>query len=181
MPVIIISGMPVTGSSSTAKMLSRKLGLRHFSAGDYFKSFSSAEGETEKATTFMKEKKGKSREFHEALEEKIQQECEKGNVVIDTKLGIRMQKGNYDFSVWLKAPFSVRVKRVMERDNIGKEEASSLLKEKETLERKTWKRIYSFDYFSQEQEADMVIDNSSLSKEEVVQKILDEIKDKGMI
>ena len=181
MVVVIVSGMPVTGSSSTAKMLAKRLGLRHFSAGDYFKSFSSAFGETEKALDMLRQTKGNSREFHEALEEKVGEECSKGRVVIDAKLGIRMQKGNYDFSVWLKAPFSVRVERVQERDQLKGEQAESALKEKESLERKTWKRVYGFDYFDQEKEAGLVIDNSNLSKEQVVDRIVAGMKKRGII
>ena len=38
MPVIVISGKPGCGSSTTAKLLAKKLNLRHFSLGDYNKA-----------------------------------------------------------------------------------------------------------------------------------------------
>jgi len=181
MTVIVISGQPVCGSSSSARLLAERLRLRHFSAGDFFKSFSQKGTETEKATLFMKTDKGSSSAFHNALEKRVADECRKGDVVIDTKLGIRMQKGLYDFSVWLKAPFPVRADRVAERDALKGEDAEAALKEKEEMERATWKRIYGFDYFDQEFEADLIIDNSDLSKEETVEKIMEELGKRGII
>ena len=135
MPTIVISGMPATGSSTTAKMLAKRLGLRHFSAGDFFKSHSKEEQETKKAISFLSTDEGSSPELHNALDERVADECAKGNVVIDSKLAIRLSKGHYDFAVWIKAGFNVRASRVAGRDKIPHEQAKLELREKESMER----------------------------------------------
>lgn len=181
MPVIVISGMPVTGSSTTARNLSKKLGLRSFSAGDFFKSHSLEKTETKKALSFLDTKEGSSTAFHNALDEKVSDECRKGDVVVDTKLGVRLSKGHYDYSVWIKAGFNVRAARVAKRDSIPIEQAKAELREKESKERKLWKQIYGFDYFSQEDEADLVVDNSNIGPDKVVEIIMESLRKERII
>ena len=66
--IITISGKPGCGSTTTGKLLAKKLNLEFFSAGDYFKSH--AEGKsTERALKFWKTKKANTKEFHESLED----------------------------------------------------------------------------------------------------------------
>ncbi len=173
MVVIVISGQPGCGSSTTAKLLARKLKLKHFSVGDYNKSHASAKAkETDKSITFWKTRKGSSKKFHVDSDELAKRYAGKGNIVIDGKLTVRMLKGLYDLSVWLKAPRSVRAKRYAKRDNTSIREASQKLTEKEKLERSNWLRIYGFDYFDQEKEADLVVDTSNKKPEKIVEIII---------
>ncbi|TRZ54476.1 hypothetical protein D4Q76_02375 [archaeon] len=169
--VICISGQPACGTSTAAKIVAEKLGLEYFSPGQYFKKHSSGK-ETESAIAVWKTEKGSSSKFHNDIDRLQSDVAEKGSVVIDGKLSIRMVK-NADLKVWLKANIHKRAKRVAKRDSINPESALAKLKEKEDLERKNWKKIYGFDYFEQEKEADLVVDNTELSSEETAQKILE--------
>ncbi len=169
--VIVISGQPGAGSSTIAKLMAKKLRLRHFSLGDASKKFGHGR-ETERGVTYLLSRRGRSKSFHEGMEELQRKVARKGDVVIDSKLGIRMLKGLYDFSVWLKCPKSVRAEMIAGRDKIFLKEAMKILSAKERLERKRWKEIYSFDYFDQEKEADLVIDVSEKTPEEIVNKII---------
>lgn len=181
MPVIVISGQPGCGSSTTAKLLAKKLRLRHFSVGDYNKSHIRKGRETDRSITMWKTNKGASEKFHIDSDELARERARKGNVVIDGKLQIRLAKGFYDLSVWLKAPFGIRAERYAKRDGISLKGAGRKLKEKETLERKNWLRIYSFDYFRQEKGADLVIDTSRKKPEKVVEAIIKALKIKGIV
>lgn len=174
--VICISGQPACGTSTVAKIIAEKLGLDYFSPGQYFKKQSSGK-ETESAITVWKTEKGSSRDFHNDIDRLQLEIAEKGSVVIDGKLSIRMVK-NADLKVWLKADIHKGAERVAKRDFINHESALAKLKEKEELERKNWKKIYGFDYFEQENDADLVIDNTELSAEETAQKILEFRKNK---
>lgn len=168
--VICISGQPACGTSSAAKIVAEKLGLNYFSPGQYFKKHSSGK-ETESAINVWKTEKGSSKDFHNDID-RIQSEiAEKGNVVIDGKLSIRMIKGA-NLKVWLKADIDKRAGRAVKRDFISLESALAKLKEREELERVNWNKIYGFDYFEQENDADLVVDNTELSAEETAQKIL---------
>jgi len=169
--VICISGQPACGTSSAAKIVAKKLGLEYFSPGQYFKKHSSGK-ENESALNVWKTEKGSSSEFHNDIDKLQLDIAEKGNVVIDGKLSIRMIKGA-NLKVWLKADIFKRAERVVKRDSINPESALAKLKEREELERKNWKKIYGFDYFEQENDADLVVDNTELSAEETAQKILE--------
>lgn len=173
MPVIVISGQPGCGSSTTAKLLAKKLKLKHFSVGDYNKSHvKTGAGETEKSILMWKNKRYASRKFHLNSDELAKRHAKRGNIVIDGKLQIRLSSGSYDLGVWLKAPKAVRAERYSKRDGIPAKDAARKLAEKERLERDNWLRIYGFDYFSQEKEADIVIDTSRKSPERIVKLII---------
>ncbi|MBS3053517.1 MAG: cytidylate kinase family protein [Candidatus Aenigmarchaeota archaeon] len=181
MAVIVISGQPGCGSSTTAKLLAKKLKLKHFSVGDYNKSQAGASAkETDKSIIVWKKKKinGKGlQEFHEDSDELARDYAKKGDIVIDGKLAVRMTKGLYDLGVWLKAPKAVRAERYARRDKISLKDAMKKLREKEALERKNWLRIYGFDYFMQEREAGLVINTWKKTPEEIAKAIIKRLKE----
>ena len=176
MSTIIISGQPGAGSSTTAKLLARALGLKHWSAGDYLKQFGSSEKETERAVEAMKSGQTAMREFHVSLDEKVVEIAKAGNVVIDGKLAIHFAKKYADFTIWVKCPTAVRAERIAQRDRVSITEAGKVLIEKESLERSKFKEFYGFDPFDQAGQADLVIDTSIAPPEKIVEKILDTLK-----
>lgn len=176
-PVIIVSGMPGCGSTTTGKLLAERLGVKFFSVGHYFKSLSHNGRETERAVNLWKSGTGKNIQFnkkgnHNALEEMQIALAKSGNIVIESKLGIRFLKEYATLRVWLKAPLHTRAERYAKRDNIPLSQAIELLKEKERLERENFKKIYGFDFFMQEKEADVVIDTSSKTPDQIVDEII---------
>src|SRR3989338_7114459 len=181
MVVIVISGMPGCGSSTTAKLLAKKLKLKHFSLGSLNKSQieklsrKKPETETERSIAMWKNKTGGSAKFHMDSDEFTKKVAKRGNVVIDAKLGITMLDRLYDFSVWLKAAKAMRIRRVAERDKISVSDAKKRLEQKESMERKNWKKIYGFDYFSQAKQADLIIDTGKHMPEEIVKIIIKEM------
>ncbi len=176
MAVIVISGQPGCGSSTAAKLLARKLRLKHFSVGDYNKSHASVKAkETDKSIAMWKIKGLKK--FHMNSDELARTYAKKGNIVIDGKLTVRMLKGLDDLSVWLKAPRNVRAQRYAKRDDIPTATAAKKLAEKEKLERSNWLRIYGFDYFDQEKEAGLVIDTSRKKPGMIVDLIIKRLKE----
>jgi len=74
MVVIVISGMPGCGSSTTGLMLAEKLGLKFFSAGDYTKKIAKEEENinkklTERIVDFWNTDRGKSKDHHMSVED----------------------------------------------------------------------------------------------------------------
>lgn len=187
MVVIAFSGLPGTGSSTAGKLLAQKLGIDFFSVGTYNKSHAeqfsghAVEKETEKAVVVWKTEQGASREFHISSDEFAREKAKKGNIVIEGKLAIRLVKGFYDFSVYIKAPIDIRAKRIAGRDGIRFDEAKQTLMEKEKLETENWIRIYGFDFHEQENEADLVIDTSDKNPEHIVNIILNKLESQKLI
>ncbi|MBR9679160.1 MAG: AAA family ATPase [Nanoarchaeota archaeon] len=198
MTVISISEKPGAGSSTTAKLLAKKLGIKHFSPGRVFKDIGlgivkkqyyypllkelceekkleipllSATNDSNAVTSFWKTPLGKSKELHNILDELSNNLARKDNIVIDGKLAVKLVKKS-DLRVWLEASLQIRAKRTSKRDSINQQTAEKLILEREEKERKEWQKIYGFDYFNQKEEADLIINTSKISPEQIVEKII---------
>ena len=204
MATIVISGLPGSGSTTIAKLISKKLNYSYFSAGQLWKDI--AQGNLKNQTYFplfmdlaekhnlklpnfssvskgtaavklWKTDLGKNPKFHEVIEELQQELSRKGNIIIDGKLSIHMIKES-DLKIWLSGSLNARSIRTSQRDNISKDEATTLLKEREELHRSEWLKIYGFDYLTQEKEADLVIDSTEKSPENISNLILMKLNNK---
>ena len=177
--VIVVSGPPGAGSSTVAKAVAKKMKLRYFSVGKIQKSFGNSKKEGKSSLEVWRKKYGKTREFHSKVLDKPQiEEAEKGNAVINSKLGIHFLKNMSDKKIWLDVSLEVRAKRSAQRDKIPVEQARKEIKERENIERHEFKRLYGFDYFDQKKDADFVIDSSNSTIRETVNKILDFIRNR---
>lgn len=173
--VIAISGPPGSGSTTIAKKIAERLKLGYYSIGKTFKSYSKKE-ESEAALEVW-EKFGKNKDFHEKLLDKGQiEKAKKGNIVICGKLSIFILKDLADYKIWIDAPLNVRARRTATRDGISFNQALNRIRKKERIERDFWKKIYKFDYFDQKSKANFVLDNSKLTVEKAVNKVLEFIK-----
>jgi len=175
---IAISGPPGSGSTKTALMLAKKLGLKCFSTGDLFKSYSK---ERKNHALDIWNKYGMKKQFHQDLDEYQKEKARKGNIVICGKLSVFILKDLADFKIWIESPLKVRAKRIAKREDISMIRAMDQIKKREEIERREWKRIYDFDYFNSKNLADLVIDSSEKSVEEVVKEIMKSMKNKGLI
>ena len=172
MVVIAVSGKPGAGTSTIAKMVAKRLGIKYFSPGQKFFKSSEKEDDTNEALDLWKSERGKSKEFHEKIDHYQRELAKKGNVVICGKLSIWVLKNLADLKVWLDCDFEERVRRSSKRDKISLEEARIKLKEREKMEEKEWKRMYGFDRDNQREMADIVVDTTNKSVEKIVEGIM---------
>ncbi|MEW6095754.1 MAG: (d)CMP kinase [bacterium] len=172
MPVIAITGLPGSGSSTIARLLAEKLKVKYFSPGEYFKSHSIAKHQTKQVLSVWLSKEGTKKRFHEDIDKMQVKLAKKGNVVICGKLSIYMLKDIADYKIWIKCAADERAKRTAERDGISFEEAKKSILEREKIEAKEWRKDYGIDYREQERMADIVIDTSNMSKEKTIEKLM---------
>jgi len=176
MPMIAISGRPGSGSSTTARLLAKKLKLRHFSVGGHIKKQQHKSTEAEAIVSYWKTN-GRDASYNKEMDDLAMKEARKGNVVIDGKLAIHFLKNTARFKVWLDCPLKVRAIRYSQRDKIKPEEAAKIIKDTEAAHIKYWREMYSINPFDQEFEADVVIDTSKKDSDEVVYEIIQKMKE----
>ncbi len=172
MVVIAVTGLPGAGSSTIAKLLAKKLKLRYFSPGEYFKSHSRKKTQTERVLSVFQSGKGKQKLFHKRIDEMQIELAKKGNVVICGKLSIVMLKNIADYKVWLECSIEGRTRRTAKRDKIGLDLVKEKIRQREKMEMEEWKKDYGFDYRRQREMADIVVDSTKLIVEQTVDKIL---------
>lgn len=173
--VIALSGPPGSGTSTVGKVLARRLKLEYFSPGLYYRKIMKQRG-VEKAPEFWKTKFGSSKELHEHVDQVQLEKARKGNIVVEGTLSIYFLKKIASHKVWLNVQLKVRAQRTAKKEKIPYQRALKEVKERQTMERKGWEKIYGFDYFNQKKDAGLILDSSNLTINQTVNKILDFIK-----
>ncbi len=175
MTVVAVSGPPGAGTSTIAKKIAEKLDIKYFSPGQYMKKKAGGK-ETEAAFRGWESEELSSESFHNDIDEMQRQVARKGDVVIDGKLSVHMIKEYADLKIFLTAPIDVRAKRSSKRDEMDFEEVKTTLKKRQEEEVKNWEEMYGFNYIEkQKEDADVVIDTSDKSIEEIVKKAVNRL------
>jgi len=173
--VVCISGMAGTGKSTLAKKLAEKYGLRYYSGGDALKALAAAEGydsssrgwwESPEGLRFL-EKREQNHEFDKAVDDKLLEYAQQGRVLLDSWTMPWLLKTG--FKIWLIASVEKRAERIAKRDRIPIKEALQVLKEKETITKAIYKKLYGFTLGEDFEPFNIVLDTDNLNAGEVFQ------------
>lgn len=173
--VICICGMAGSGKSTQAKKLAEKYGLKYYSGGEALKTLAIRKGykplergwwESREGLSFL-ENREKDLEFDKAVDQKLLEIAEKGNVVLDSWTMPWLLK--HGFKVWLEASLKKRAERVAKRDGISVQEALEALKNKEEKTKAIYKRLYGFSLGEDFAPFHLILDTENLNAEEVFQ------------
>ncbi|MCW4046923.1 MAG: cytidylate kinase family protein [Candidatus Bathyarchaeota archaeon] len=173
--VVCISGLAGTGKSTLAKKLAKKYHLNYYSGGDALKTLAAEEGydassrgwwESPEGLRFL-EKREKDLKFDKAVDDKLLEYAQQGNVLLDSWTMPWLLKTG--FKIWLAASVEKRAERIARRDRLTVKEALEVLKEKEARTKAIYKKLYGFTLGEDFEPFDLVLDTDNLSADEVFQ------------
>jgi len=175
--IITLSGSPGSGKSSVAKVLAKKLGYRHLSAGGIQRLMGKERG-------MSIHQWDRYVELHPEIDNRIEQrllaEAKKArNAVMDWRLGFHFLPKCPKIFLYVKP--SIGARRIFNAHRSSEAENATLQKTKANmLERhsklvRRLKKVYGIDY-SDQKNFDFVIDTSALTIDETVNTILKFLK-----
>ncbi|MAG91889.1 cytidylate kinase [Candidatus Woesearchaeota archaeon] len=176
---ITISGKAGSGKSTVAKQLSEKLNLNHYSIGDLMRMMASEKGLSLVEFNKLAEK---DKSIDLELDNKLKAlGKEKDNFVVDGRLAAFFIP-NAEIKVFLETDDEVRAERIM-KDQREHEKSKDLkeaidnIRKREESEKKRYQEYYGVDYFDKKL-YNLIVDTTNLKPEEVVEKIMEFVKDK---
>ncbi len=178
-PVIIcVCGMAGSGKSTVAKKLAEKYGLKYYSGGDALKALAIEKGykpiekgwwESPEGLSFL-DNRNRNPEFDKAVDKKLLEVAEQGNVVLDSwTMPWLLKKG---FKIWLEASAKKRAERVAKRDGISIEKALEALRSKEEKTKSIYKKLYGFSLGEDFTPFHLILDTDNLTADEVFQTLV---------
>jgi cytidylate kinase len=168
--VVTLSGLPGSGTTTAARLVTEVTGLRHVNTGAIFREMARERGMT--LNDF-----GKLANQNPAIDRELDARqieiCKEGNILLEGRLaGYMLKHANIDcLAVWLHAPIDERVRRVSGRDQLSFAEARRLSVEREEDERKRFVEFYGFD-LAQTTVYDLVLDSSTMRPDAICEAIL---------
>lgn len=142
--LITISGVPGSGKTTVARLLSKQLGIPHVYAGDVYRQQASERGLT---LAQLNELAEQDHSIDRELDARLAEYARRGEVVLEGRLaGFIADEQNVDaLKVWLTASDRVRAERVAEREGV---DAVAVLQEntaRHDSDAKRYKLIYGYD------------------------------------
>ena len=172
--IITISGRAGSGKSTIAKLVAKKLGLKHFSSGDFMRQMAK---EKKISLLGLSKLAEKDRSIDKELDERqIKFGKEQDDFVIDGRLSAFFIP-KADFKIFLDADKKIRAERILkdartEEKGGNLEDIEKKIEEREKSEAKRYKAYYGYDCYDQSKYS-YVIDTTSLSIDEVTKRVLD--------
>jgi len=179
MVIVTISGTPGSGKSTVAKLLEKKLGIKYVYSGMLFRK------QAEKYNMSL-EKFGKYCEEHKEIDNELDKQqiklLKKGNIILEGRLsGWLAYKNNIKaFKVLLDTNIDTRAKRIVKREKGSVEKRKKEIVERERSEAVRYKKYYDID-LTDASIYDVIIDTGDLKQDEIVDFIIESMKEKHFL
>ncbi len=165
---LTISGLPGSGTTTVAKLLSKELSLELISAGAVFRQMAA---EKKLPLEQFSEMAETNDDFDRVIDERQREEAMKSeNAIVEGRLSGFIVP-DADLKIWLKAPVEIRAKRITVREKITYDEALHAMKSRERSEYKRYKQFYGLN-LDDLSIYDLVIESSRWNEDDIVAMIL---------
>jgi cytidylate kinase len=168
--IVTVDGPSGSGKGTMAEYIADELGIKHFSAGDVFRSIAEDRGITH---VELAENAGKEVDLE--VDRRTLQRALKESCVIEGRLPSWVLGDYSDLKIFLTADKEERAKRVAGRERIDKEKAlENEIKQRDKENRRRYKDYYGIDT-SRTDIYDVIFDNTEMSLEkqgQLIKKIL---------
>jgi cytidylate kinase len=162
--VVTVGGLHGTGKSSVADAIAKKFDLRRMSAGVVFRQLAKDRNLT--LEEFSRVAEG-NEDIDRLIDDKLREEAENGNAVIDGQLAAWMAGDNADLKILLIASTENRIRRISERDGTDFEYARRETITREGSEKARYLEYYGVDV-SDHSVYDLIINTDKYDLEDVI-------------
>ena len=180
---IIISGPPAVGKTTVAKGLAKEFDLTYLSGGDILKEIAKEQGfqtggedwwDTQDGMKFLS-KRGDNFEFDKKVDNKLKELFLQGDKVITSyTLPWLVDDG---IKIWLDGSLENSANRMQTRDNLSKEQALEVVKQRYDENKKLYKKLYDFDFGENLSIFDKIIKTDTLDAQQVLDIAKSTVKD----
>lgn len=170
---ITISGRIGAGKSSVAKELSKRLGLRYYSAGDYMRGLAREKGMSLIEFSRIAEE---NNEYDKNIDSWLKELGEKeDDFIVDARLGYFFIPDS--FKIFLEIDEREAAERIFkqgreENKGLGFEEILKEIRLREKSQKLRYKKYYNID-FPQLESFDLIIDTKGKTVENIVEEIIE--------
>jgi CMP/dCMP kinase len=175
--IITVAGKPGSGKSTVASKVASKLGMMHYSIGDFLREIAERK---EVSLLEISKQAEKNREIDQELDDRQKLlGKEERNFIIDSRLGFHFIPQS--IKIFLDVSLEEGAERIFKEGRGGEKENSTLEKTKANIkkrmasEQRRYKKYYNLDPYDLAQ-FDCLIDTTGMPVKEVVEKIVAYVK-----
>lgn len=165
---ITISGLVCTGTSTLSRLLAEKLGWSRHSSGELFRQYCNEHNLPIEQTSLRPD--NITLEIDNMVKKRL--EKQEHQIMEGWLTGFLARDISKVFKVLLVCGQSLRIDRLVNRDNMTVEQAKEHIEVRERENFKKWQRIYNTEDFLDPKYYDLIIDTYANSKEETLNKTL---------
>lgn len=161
---LAIGGLPGSGTTTLARLLSERLGIPVVSSGELFREMAKERG---LSLSQFGELCERTPEMDREIDERMRSvSLSMENGIFEARLAAHFAVA--DIKIWLKAPAEVRAMRVARREGIEAERALSVMLEREKSEHTRYMKYYGIDLHDLSP-YDVVLDSHTFNPEQLAE------------